>query len=287
MECELWPRLYQVVQEVGRQFPRRKARYGDIVIVIVFLWGCLHDRPQVWACDARNWSSTRLRPIQIPSDSTLSRRLQSPAVKALMKAIEEHLRGVRDSSLLKIIDGKPLPVGRGSKDPEAKSGWATRGMARGYKLHTIWGKAPFPEVWDVRSLNVSEVRMAHVLVRKLSGSGYLLADAEYDTSPLYDACSSQHYQLVAPRIKRGKGFGHRYLSPYRVHALEMIERPFGQALLVQRNDVERLFGNATSFGGGLSPLPAWVRRIHRVHRWVWAKLVINATRIQLRKQLTA
>ncbi|MDZ4683462.1 MAG: hypothetical protein SH850_00140 [Planctomycetaceae bacterium] len=43
--------------------------------------------------------------------------------------------------------------------------------------------------------------------------------------------------------------------------------------------IELAWGQATSFGGGLVPLPAWVRRHHRVRTWVWAKLLINAVRI--------
>ena len=42
----------------------------------------------------------------------------------------------------------------------------------------------------------------------------------------------------------------------------------------------------TSFGGGLSPLPSWVRHLVRVWLWVSAKLVINGLRIMgLRKGL--
>ena len=43
-------------------------------------------------------------------------------------------------------------------------------------------------------------------------------------------------------------------------------------------------GNAGSFGGGLGPLPNWVRRLDRVTKWVWCKLLINAARIIHRRQ---
>ena len=58
-------------------------------------------------------------------------------------------------------------------------------------------------------------------------------------------------------------------------------------MLADRKAIERYFGHATIFGGGLASLPAWVRRQHRVKRWLWAKLLINAVRIMLRKRLTA
>ena len=46
----------------------------------------------------------------------------------------------------------------------------------------------------------------------------------------------------------------------------------------------RNFGNLTNFGGGLSPLPAWVRRLHRVERWVRAKLIVSALRACYHRQ---
>jgi hypothetical protein len=54
---------------------------------------------------------------------------------------------------------------------------------------------------------------------------------------------------------------------------------------MSRIGIEQSFGNLTSFGGGLGPLPAWVRRPHRVVVWVAAKLLINLDRqIQLRQR---
>jgi hypothetical protein len=288
MECELWPRLYQVVWQVGKGFHRPRVRYSDAAIVLVFLWACLHDRPLGWACDSHNWKSTRWKLVRLPSDTTLSRRLRCREVQELMTAIENHLRARHQSSLWKIIDGKALTIGACSKDPDAKSGRASRGMGRGYKLYAIWGFRLFPEAWEVRSLNVNEKRVARELLPQLQGAGYLLADGEYDASGLHDECQAHQHQLVSPRMRHARGFGHGgYLSPHRVHALEMLERPFGQTLLEQRKHIERFFAHATIFSGGLGPLPAWVRRHHRVARWVWAKLFINAVRITYRKRLRA
>jgi hypothetical protein len=36
--------------------------------------------------------------------------------------------------------------------------------------------------------------------------------------------------------------------------------------------------------GGLGPLPNRVRRLGRVERWVWCKLMINAARILVRRR---
>jgi hypothetical protein len=58
-------------------------------------------------------------------------------------------------------------------------------------------------------------------------------------------------------------------------------------LFALRGGVGRAFGNATSFGGGLGPLPAWARRRQRVEQWVWAKLLIDAVRIRRNRMRTA
>jgi hypothetical protein len=288
MECELWPRLYVLVWRVRRRLRQKRVHFSDAVIVLVFLWGCLHDRPQSWACEPRNWKSTQLKPLRIPSDSTLSRRLRSPSVKFFMSALEESIRNTGDHGLLSFIDGKALTVGPCSKDPEARAGRAAKGMARGYKLHAIWSDRPFPEVWTVRPLNENESPVARTLIPQLCGGGYLLGDGQYDVNALHDLSYKHGHQLLTfPRVKNAKGLGHIRQSPHRLHAIEMRQRDFGRELLGSRRTIERHFGNVTSFGGGLAPLPNWVRRLERVRRWVWGKLIINAERIRVRKRLTA
>jgi len=287
MECELWNRLYVLVRETAKDFHRSDVQYSDAIIVEVFLWAVLHDRPVRWACRAQNWKGIRKRPLCFPSESVMSRRLRSESVLAFQSALAKRIHGCGDSDLVELVDGKSLTVGGCSKDPDATWGRAAGGMARGYKLHSIWSSHPFPDAWDVRPLNVNEVRVAQDLIPQLKGTGYLLADTQYDSSSLHDLCSSHHYQLLAPGKRTATGRGHTYQSPHRLHALDMLHRQFGQDLLNIRRVIERLFGNLTSFGGGLAPLPAWVRREHRVKRWVWAKLTINAIRIQSNQRLTA
>jgi hypothetical protein len=287
MECELWDRLYVLVRRTAKECRRPGVQFSDAIIVLVLLWAALHDRPIKWACRLQNWNTTRLRPLKLPSDSVMSRRLETPSVHGFEAKLADRIRATDDAGLITFLDGKALTVGGGSKDPDAKSGWAPGGMARGCKLHCFWGNRPFPEVWDVRPLNQNERRVAPELVPELKGSGYILADSEYDSSPLHDVCHSRGYQLVAPGSRTATGRGHKYQSPHRHHALEMLKRQFGKKLLAVRHGIERLFGNFTSFGGGLAPLPAWVRRLHRVKRWLWAKLLINSVRIQLHQQLAA
>ena len=49
-----------------------------------------------------------------------------------------------------------------------------------------------------------------------------------------------------------------------------------------RSGIERIFSALSCFGGGLGPLPAWVRRLERVDRWVTAKVALYNARVRLR-----
>ena len=93
--------------------------------------------------------------------------------------------------------------------------------------------------------------------------------------------------MTRRRYGPGKGTGHRRQSPGRVRGIALLEGPdprFGEGLLGGRAAIERAFGNLTSWGGGLTCLPPWVRTHRRVHRWVQAKLVLTALKRQLPKR---
>ena len=156
-------------------------------------------------------------------------------------------------------------------------------MAKGYKLHTVWSTRALPEMWEVTALNVGEATVARRLLPQLSRGGYLLADGNYDSNVLFDLAWTRGYQLVTP-LPKGQP-GHQYQSPQRLHSIAMMKKAFGERLYRLRIGIEEAYGNATSFAGGLAPLPAWVRGIGRVRTWVWAKLLINAVRILKNKDL--
>jgi hypothetical protein len=282
MERELWPVLYPLLRDVGHDFSQRRARYHPWVIAAVFLWAALHDRPIAWACQARHWT-TALRPLGLPSAATMSRRLRSLAVGLLLRALEDRLRRAAPAADAACLDGKPLVVGGCSKDPDAKRGRAAGGFARGYKLHAIRDGRPVPAAWAVAPLNTHETIVAEGLLEHLpAGRGALLADGNYDSSKLFDRAAARGYQLlVPPPVNAGRG--HHYVSPHRRRSIATMGTAEGRAVYAGRSRIERDFGNATGFGGGLGPLPGWVRRTHRVTRWVRAKLLINGARI-LRKQ---
>jgi Transposase DDE domain len=286
MERELWPILYRALLRTAQEVRQKYVQLQPWVVVATMLWAALHDRPVCWACDPDNWSTTKLRPAVIPSEATMSRRADSIATGVFWRALEQRLRASGSPALLAFLDGKPLPIGGDSKDRDARWGRSVGGFAKGYKLHAVWSTGVLPEAWEVTPLNVSEKEVAYRLIGQLHYGGYLLADGEYDASYLYDRAFAQGYQLLAPcRKAKEPGSGKHYQSPHRLHSIELLQEEFGRELFQAREQIERSFGNATSFGGGLTSLPPWVRGLDRVRTWVWAKLLINAARILKHKDL--
>ena len=277
-------------------------RYGDAWVLGVFFWAVVHDRPVCWACRAGNWPE-RHRWRDLPSDSTMSDRLRTVPALQLLAAVLDRLASLAPpaSSLVRAVDGKPLPVGGYSKDRDARWGKAAAdAWERGYKLFGVWGRGVVPDCWTLGPMDRPEPDVARrELVPALASAGaagYLLGDALLDSNPLHEACSPRGMQLVAPRKKPGTGLGHRPHEPSRLRSIELLESPlpagprgtggmpgagpspFGRTLYALRQNIERRLGNLCCFGGGLAPLPAWVRTPHRVARWVAAKLVINGLR---------
>jgi hypothetical protein len=275
MERELWESLCRLAGMLYNRSTR--ALYTDEVILAVYLWAVVHDRPVDWACDASNWPPGLWR-RPLPSQSTMSRRLRKAAFEQLLYDVENALLSLTliHTQWLRVIDAKPVPVGGPSKDADATWGRGAGGTQKGYKLHVIWGGGPLPIAWALAGLNVSERRIALLLVCDLPGEGYLLGDRQYDSAALYDAAAEAGYQLVARRQRDGRALGHRRQSPNRLRSLALLDVPFGRALYRYRRRIEHCFAQLTSFVGGLGPLPFWVRRFHRVRLWIHCKLLINA-----------
>ena len=285
MEREHWKQLYDLARRLGKPL-RDRGRYTTAFIVGVFLWAVVHDRPVSWACRRENWPED-FRPRHLPSQSTMSRRLRCTSTTDLLSAIDAAFQEPPQENAVEIIDAKALPVGGCSKDPDVRWGPAAGGSWKGYKFFAIWGRGAMPRAWKIAAMSVSEKRTARTLIRQLRGRGRLLGDSQYDVSYLYDLAAKHGYELLAPRQHPGTSLGHHYQSPHRIHAIQVMEGSQGRAILEQRKAIERTFGNWTSFGGGLSPLPAWVRRTHRVQLWTQAKLLVNAVRIAKIRNRTA
>src|SRR5262249_54789999 len=108
MEGELWKALYCLVQcEANRQKRRDRVIYSDALILLVYFWSVLHDRPRCWACRAKNWPTT-MAWLTLPSESTLSRRMRSVSVLLLLAAVFHSLAALRPAGLVRAIDSKPL-----------------------------------------------------------------------------------------------------------------------------------------------------------------------------------
>jgi len=305
MEGELWPILYTWVVVEATLRPRRKrVRYSDGVILVVVLWAVLHDRPLSWACRVENWGGEDALPWEsLPSPATLSRRTRQPSFWLLLAALFDAIRAADGPPpLVRVVDAKPEPVGGFSKDRDAKWGWATDAKAKGYKLFAAWNAAwRVPDAWVMGPMNRAEPEAAAAsLAPQLSGGGYVLGDVAYDSNPLYASLGARGLQLLAARkCPPGTGLGHGPQTPQRLRSVALLETPaagdlpvsgpspFARELYALRAGIERRFGHCGNFGGGLEPLPNWVRRPRRVVMWNAAKLLINAARLTRNQGLAA
>ena len=289
MELERWAELSAAVSAVAVGWKRRpKDTHCTALVVRVYLWAALFDRPVSWACKAANWKPAA-RPETLPDQSTMSRRTRRQDFMAFLGRVGVRLNGKAVPGLVKVVDGKPLELPNHTADRDAAWGRGVGRTAVGYKLHAVFSGNPMPDAFAITTLNVCEKRMAGRMVRRLCGGGYLLGDGHYDASWLFDCCHHHGHQLVCPRAKPGTGIGHHYVSPHRRRAINMREspaavNPFGAGLYDARTGIERDFSQLACFGGGLAALPPWVRRIWRVRNWVMSKLLINAARIRINRR---
>ena len=291
MERELLKMIVALLTEIVERGGSRRFTYDDAAIVRVYYWSVLCDRSIRWACDRRNWPIwERRRPL--PSQSTMSIRLRSPSVRALLDELERRVvRSAEPGGWVWFIDGKPLVIGGCSKDRQAGYGRAASGQAKGYKLHAVVGMQGVPVAWRIAPMNKDERVMAARLLRDAAVQGYVLGDGHYDSNPLHDVCLARgDLQLVTPpRYRRRQGLGHHRHSPARLRSLALWDDPVspcGRELLQERVRIERYYGQLTGFGGGLTHLPPFVRTHRRVRRWVQAKIVIQLIRRRTAPQTT-
>ena len=280
MERQLWKAILCVLNDIDKPIHNARCTHSAMVIAKVWMWAVIHDRPVSWACHRSNWPPYEQR-WKLPSGSTMSRRLRSAEMLYLLEQIERRvLRTQGVNNLVWIIDGKPLVISGCSKDRQAGYGRASGSKAKGYKIHAIIGSDGSLADWRIAPMNKDERVMARRMLRVAQIQGYILDDSNYDSNKLHEVCDSRgSLQLVTPRrYGSGRGHGHRKQTPGRMRSKELLESPlpiFGEALMQQREAIERFYGNLTNWGGGLTHLPPWARTHRRVHRWVQAKLIIN------------
>jgi hypothetical protein len=272
MEGELWRQVYSLAKRLGKSSSVVRGTYFDVEIIGVYLWSVLHDRPVNWACERRNWCG-RCPMMRLPSPSTISRRLRSVGVQRLLCMIEKELLNQRPASWCRYIDGKPLPISGHSQDSDAGYGRAAGGKTRGYRFHGVLDESQGFVAWTIKPLNVNESKVAHELVHQLDQPGYLVGDNQFDSNSLYDLAGMRSIQLIVRRRKNVQGLGHIRHSPYRLKAIEMMDRPFAQSLITARRRIESIYSQLTCLAFGLAPLPNWVRTTRRVKNWVRTKLI--------------
>jgi hypothetical protein len=170
MEGELWKEIYRVVRVLSKKHPSRAGcTYTDAEIVLVHLWAVLHDRPRDWATVATNWRGSGQRP-RLPSNSTVSRRMPTPSVQALLQAVEQYLRDQFPPDTCRFIDAKPLPIGGCGQDRDATYGRAAGCHAKGYKLYAIAGNSCGFLAWVVYPMSRNEIKVAPELIAQLDPS---------------------------------------------------------------------------------------------------------------------
>jgi hypothetical protein len=293
MEAKLFGALYRHVYSIAHTPRRAREQFCDRWIVMVYLLSVLCDRPVCWICDERNWPTSLLDGRVLPSQSRMSRRLRTIGVVQLIERVTTAASELFPAPLVKKIDSKPLVVGAYSKDVDARRGRLADGQfARGYRLHAVThGRAV--QQWTLMPLNAHDSLAAPLLLPKLRGGGYVVADNAYDTNACHGLAAAANHQLVAPPRACNKDVRDaKYNCPQRLRALDMLHSPlekcgrtpaFGRDLYNCRQQIESGFGGLTF--AGLGPLPPWVRGARRVALWTAGKILAYLCRCAIQKGL--
>jgi len=282
MERELWQIISQHITRLDRRTQRGRSLHTVGRIVRVLLWAVLHDRPVHWACDRRNWSGVR-PPVMLPDQSTMSRRLRRLATLQMIEQLTDALDTTLTGRLYKYLDGKPLTVARHSQDRHATFGRGAGGKDRGYKFHAVYAGSNRPVVWHLTGLHASEHQTATPMIQRCNDTGYVIADKNYDANHLYHTAAMHGHRLITPRrYHKAKALGHHAHSPHRRDVIARLQSPsrFVNDLLRQRRSVETRFAHLTNFAGGLTHLPPWIRRPHRVATWIAGKIIVRMAKDQ-------
>lgn len=161
--------------------------FDDEQIVAVYLWSVAHDRPLCWACDRANYHGP-LRSRRLPSASQFCQRVKTHRFQHYLQHLHDALSCHRAFKGVYFFDGKPLPVGNFSRDPDAKSGYGAGRMEKGYKLHALVMADRHIAAWSVLPLNVHQMEVAGVLIGQKASvprGSVFFADGNYDAHKLH------------------------------------------------------------------------------------------------------
>jgi len=294
MEANLFRTLSDLILQVAH--PRRKkVIFHDHWIVLVALWANIHCRPMCWACDPQNWPERTLDGRDLPSGSTMSRRLRTVGVQQLFERVQARLADLFPDTLVKQVDTKPLLVSNYSHDRDATRGRAAGGKGRGYKIAAL-SKGIAIKCWTLSGLNVNDQVLAEpLLTRGLADDrgcfggrgGYCGADNGFDANRLHTLAGTLDHQLVTPPRMSNRGVRDRRRNvAQRLRSLDLTDSPlracgihdgFGPAVMRQRVELERSFSQLAF--DGLYALPPWVRRPHRTAIYVASVIIVRLCKL--------
>jgi len=290
MDGQLLLKLYHRLFDSGKckadPRPSVGCVYSDALIVLIYFLGVINNCSGLWASARKNWPLW-MRRLKGPSYSQFMKRLKTFPVERLMARLFIEFRDQLPASDLRYADGKALPVGGFTKDPDAKRGKLPGDYwGKGYKAHLLTSDTGVVQLFTVTSLNMGESTVMQKLVTQTPLAGMLVrVDSNYDSNALYQAAAEQGGRLLASRKKPFAGLGNHPQHPDRLRAIKELEAT-DQAMRSHRRQrirIEQEIGHLTNLPFGLSPLPNFVRRITRVTRWVLAKLTLYHLHLILRK----
>jgi len=303
MDRELWRLVLNVVEQAARKVGwnggRRQPVYSNYLIVAMYLWSVGDGKPMSWAC--RKWSYNGLfRPRSLPSVSQFTRRIKSEDCQCILQRVHDQfvLTPGQITARL-VIDGKPLLVSPVSSDRQAKRGKISGGFGKGYKLHAVIDESCRIVVWSVMGLNTDEKTVARELLPEvlrrvvLSNDALIQADSHYDSAPLHaDTIMPLGLTMLSPLAGQNKVQSKsraRHLKSMPATRRTLVHcwknhPALMDYLLRSRDDIERTFGTLTCGADGLSGLPAWVRGLARVRRYVGGKIILYNAMQTLRHQ---
>ena len=140
-------------------------------------------------------------------------------------------------------------------------------------------------------MNLNEMVAARVILAQVPQvplGAVIMADGSYDSHVLHKDVSGRGAWLwVKPRGMAKHPETLRQMGPARRALLQAWRSDPERSARIsqQRIAVEGTFSNLTSYAGGLGPLPAFVRRLERVRRWVGTKIILYHVRLQQRTEM--
>src|SRR5260221_1892355 len=121
MEPELWGETSAAISAVALGWERHAGdRHCTPLIVRVYHWACLHDRPISWACKPKHWTPST-RPEVLPSQSTMSRRARREDFERVLKRVSDRMNSKAQPSEVKEGDGQTLVLPNHRNRPAAAS----------------------------------------------------------------------------------------------------------------------------------------------------------------------